>query len=96
MSSVMPFTFNEVELKVVTINDKPWTRAKEICRALEYNKATKTADIVRHLCSQENYAQKYDLTKWAAADPPVNCWANCWTHKNTIFTSMKKGCMKSC
>ena len=36
MSSVMPFTFNEVELYVVTINKKPWTRASEVCRALKY------------------------------------------------------------
>ena len=54
MSSVMPFTFNVVELYVVTINEKPWTRARESCRALEYGKATKSADIVKHLCSKEN------------------------------------------
>ena len=32
----MPFSFNAVELCVVTINEKPWTRAREVCRALEY------------------------------------------------------------
>ena len=32
----MPFTFNAV----VTINEKPWTRAREVCKALEYSKAT--------------------------------------------------------
>ena len=37
MSSDMPFSFNAVELCVVAINEKPWTRAKEACRALEYN-----------------------------------------------------------
>ena len=26
----MPLTFNAVELRVVTINEKPWTRAKEV------------------------------------------------------------------
>ena len=57
MSSVMPFSFNAVELCVVTINEKPWTRAKEVCRALEYDK--KTADIVKAFCNQENYTQKY-------------------------------------
>ena len=31
----MPFTFNAVELCVVTINEKPWTRAREVCRVLE-------------------------------------------------------------
>ena len=41
----MPFTFNAVGLCVVTINEKPWRRAKEACRAFEYNK--KTTDIVK-------------------------------------------------
>ena len=54
MSSVILFTFNAVELCVVTINEKPWTRAKDVCRTLEYNK--KTADIVKAFCSRENYA----------------------------------------
>ena len=35
--SLVPFTFKNVELKVVTINGKPWTRAKEVCRALKYD-----------------------------------------------------------
>ena len=65
MSSVMPFTFNAVKLCVVTINEKPWTRAREACRALEYNK--KTADIVKTFCSGENYAQKWQLNKFPAA-----------------------------
>ena len=43
----MPFSFNAVELFVVTINEKPWTRAREVCRALEYGKAAKAADIVK-------------------------------------------------
>ena len=44
MPSVMPFTFNAVELCVVAVNGKPWTRAREVCKALEYNK--KAADII--------------------------------------------------
>ena len=63
MSSVMPFTLNAGELCVVTINDKPWTRAREVFRALEYSKTTKAADIVKNLCSRENYAQKYQVTE---------------------------------
>ena len=35
MPSVMPFTFNAVELCVATINEKTWTRAKEVCKALQ-------------------------------------------------------------
>ena len=54
----MPFVFNEVELCVVTINEKPWTCVREVYRTLEYGKATKAADIVKHLCSRENYAQQ--------------------------------------
>ena len=55
----MPFAFNAVELCVVTLNDKPKTLAKEVRKTLEYGKATKTADIVKHLCSQENYAHLF-------------------------------------
>ena len=36
MSSVMPFSFNAVELCVVTNNEKPWTRARVVCTALEH------------------------------------------------------------
>ena len=59
--SVMQLTFNE--LCFVTINEKPWTLAREVCRALEYGEATQTADIVKHLCSRNNYAHKWQLTE---------------------------------
>ena len=42
MSSVMPFAFNKVKLYVVTINEKPWSRAREACRALRYDKKLQT------------------------------------------------------
>ena len=58
MSSAMPFTFNAMELCVVTINKKPWTHAREMYWVLEYGNATKAADIVKHLCSREKYAHK--------------------------------------
>ena len=58
MPSVMLFTFNAVELCVATFNKRPWTCAREVCRVLEYGKATKTTDIAKHLCSKENYAHK--------------------------------------
>ena len=51
MSSVMSFSFKAVEPCVVAINEKTWMRAREACRALEYNK--KTADIVKAFCSKE-------------------------------------------
>ena len=49
MSSLIPFTFNAVELKVVTIDGKEWCRAKEVCKALEYQKRKN-----EHHCSREN------------------------------------------
>ena len=42
MSSVMPFTFHAVELCIVTIDEKPWARAREVCRALRYKKKLQT------------------------------------------------------
>ena len=66
MSSVMPFVFNAVEMCVVTMNEKPYTRTTEVCKALEYNK--KTADIVKAFCSRENYAHKWQLNKFPMAE----------------------------
>ena len=57
MSSVMSFSFNAVELYVVIINEKPWTSAREVCKAREYNK--KAAHVIKTHVSPENYAQKY-------------------------------------
>ena len=42
MSSVMPFVFNAVKLRLVTINEKSWTRAREVGKAPEYNKNLQT------------------------------------------------------
>ena len=70
MSSVIPFSFNAVEFCVVIINEKHWTRAREVRRALEYNK--KTTDIVKAFCSRENYAQKYQMSAFTAAGKPVD------------------------
>ena len=68
----MPFSFNVVGLCVVTINEKPWTRAKEACRALEYGKATKTTHVIKAHVSPENYAQKYQMSRVHAAATPIN------------------------
>ena len=68
--SLVPFTFKNVELKVVTINGKPWTRAKEVSKALEYSRSIN--HVIKVHCSRENYAQKYDLSKWSAADHLLN------------------------
>ena len=72
MSSVTPFTFNAVELCAVTINEKSWARAREVCRALEYGKATKAADVLKHFCSKTNYSQKCQLIGIVPETKPVN------------------------
>ena len=46
MSSVVPFSFNAVELCVVTINKKPWPRAREVCKALRYEKKLQTSSEI--------------------------------------------------
>ena len=61
----MPFTFNAVDLCVLTISDKPWTCSKEVCKALQYNK--KTADIIKAFCSKKNFAHKYQLSEFTTA-----------------------------
>ena len=43
MSSLVPFTFDTVELCVVTLNYKLRSRAKEVWKVLKYDK--KTADV---------------------------------------------------
>ena len=71
----MPFSFNAVELCVVTINEKPWTRAKEACRALGYGKATKATHVIKAHVSPENITQKYQMGSVPAvpaANTPIN------------------------
>ena len=61
-NALVPFTFNDRKLFTLTIDGKSWTRAKEICESLEYNKVTsKTANIIRAHCSIENITQKCQL-----------------------------------
>ena len=52
----MSFVFNAVELYVVTINEKPWTRAREVSKALSYEKAARR--VVRHHCAREMIQHK--------------------------------------
>ena len=84
----MPFAFTTVELYVVTISEKPWALAREVHRALEYNK--NTTDIVKAFCSRENYAQKYQMSAFTAVGKPVD-WPE--DSQNMIFTSIERGCM---
>ena len=72
MSSVMPFIFNAVELCIVIINEKAWTRAIEVCKALEHDAITsKTANIIRGHCSPENITQKYQMSSVYSVCTPV-------------------------
>ena len=66
----MPLTFNAVDLCVVTINEKPWTCAKEVCRALEYKKG-RTRDVLKKHVSIENKQHKHELEGCTAAVHPL-------------------------
>ena len=66
----MPFPFKVVELCVVTINDKPWTRAEEVWKALEHQKGRARNVLKKHV-SIENKQHKHELERRAAAAPPI-------------------------
>ena len=69
----MPFTFNAIELCIAIINEKPWTRVREVCKALEYDaKTSKTANIIRDHSSLENITQKYQMSSAHSACTPIN------------------------
>ena len=85
----MPFSFNAVELCVVTINGKHWARAREVCKALRYEK--KTANIAKNHYSRENYAQKYQMSSVPAAGTAVD-WPK---DSQNVDINKKKECMSS-
>ena len=70
MSSAMSFTFSAVELCVVTINEKSWAHAREMCKVLGYRK--KTANIVKNHCIKENYTQRYQMNGVPTVVTPVD------------------------
>ena len=88
----MSFTFNAVELCVVAINEKPWARAREVCKALEYGKAIKTAHVIKAHVSPENYAHKWQLSSVSIADTPIN-WRKD-SQKYDIYTVIFKSTAK--
>ena len=90
MSSAMPFTFNAVNLYVVTINSKSWTSAKKACKTLQcHARTSKTANIIKAHGNPENITQKYKIFSVRAACTPTNWPADL---PDTIFTSMRKPC----
>ena len=70
MFSVMLFAFDTVEFYVVTINKKLWTRAREVCKALRYEKVARR--VVRHHCAREHIQHKYQLVAVATVDTAIN------------------------
>ena len=69
----MPFSFNSVKLCVVIINEKSWTRAKEMHRALKCDaKTSKTPNIIKAHCSPENITQMYQMSSVHDACTPIN------------------------
>ena len=68
--SLVPFTFTNVELKIVVTDSKAWTRGKEVCQALQYKK--KTNDVLSTFVSKENKQHKYELQGRFSTKYPVN------------------------
>ena len=66
MSSVMPLIFSAAKLCVITLNDNFWKRAKEVCRALKYQR--QVVHVIRDQVGAENYDQKYQLIEFAELD----------------------------
>ena len=66
----MSFTFNGVELCFVIINEKPWTHAREVCKALKYEKVARR--VVRHHCTRENIQLKHQLVVIPTVGATVN------------------------
>ena len=88
MSSVMPSTFSAVDLHIVTSNDKPLTHAKEVCKALQYNK--KAPYIIGVFCDQERFTQKHQMNRFLPVRNPAD-WPN--DSQTMILTLMRERCM---
>ena len=69
----MPLTFNAVNFCVVTINEKPWAYAREVCRALEYQKG-RARDVLKKLVSIKNKQRKYELEGRGRKNNLQNTW----------------------
>ena len=68
-SALVPFTFNDTKLFTVTVDGKHWTRAKEICKSLKYEK--KTGNVIRDHVSNENTRYKCDFISVPETGTPV-------------------------
>ena len=56
MKALIPFSFENREIRVVTIDGEPWFVAKDIVEALEYSDATLSniGDAVKHVPEEWN------------------------------------------
>ena len=59
-------------LEVVTINGKPWTRAKEVCKTFEYSENAKPKDVLKKHVSIENKLHKNVLQSRVTAARPMS------------------------
>ena len=70
--SLVPSTFNNTKVVTVKIKGKHWTRGREVCSGLEYQKKTsKTANIIRAYCDPENIRYKFELDVVLSDSTPV-------------------------
>ena len=65
-------------LEVVPINGKPWTRAKEVCKASEYQRRTK--DILRRHVSITNKRHIRELKGVVSPNTPLEWTKNLQKH----------------
>lgn len=45
----------------MAVNSKLWANSREVCRANDVHKTTKTADVLMQLCFSENYTKECHL-----------------------------------
>ena len=97
MSSLLPFSFNNTVLFNVLVDGKTWTRAKEVCEALEYQKG-KSRDILRKHVGAENKQHKFSLEgchdlghplEWPKNSQPSEYYINEEGLYELVFTSQQ-------
>ena len=87
MSSVIPFIFNAVELCIVIINKKPWVRAREVCKTLEYDvKNIKNCKHHKGPLHSRKYCSKVSNEQFTPINWPIEL-------QKYVFTLMTKGCI---
>ena len=79
---------NAVNFYVVAMKDKPWVNAREVYRALEYEKAARR--FIRNPCGSENISHKDRWLYRRQVQPLIGLGI----HKNLMCTSIRKGCIR--